>query len=348
MERIRYAALLTYTVSLFACQSADSSAEDEADAADEAVGHTEDAFCMFGSAPPAGFSPNVEVSLDGDADHAISDGYAGTGACDMYTVGVDTNPDRAEEVSIWMRTLGACDDADPSEQQAFVWKRQQAGSAYFWSRSVISLGNGFDQFGDCWWRGSHDVSGGNYTRLIVAAKGKNPNGTRAAPEIVVAEPPSGDFMDRNALGPTSCPVSNLPPTAIDATRTLAGAVDEVNYWGIQSAANCDFVTMKIDTDPDRAAGVAYTAYVPGSCDNLDWDSVEAYAWKRYGAGPLYSWTRERITFSIWASFFHNGHCGRAGGVSFPENNGYTQVVIGARGLTDAGAPVAEVELRAWE
>src|SRR5688500_5745766 len=104
----------------------------------EAVGEAQQAIC-FGDEPPSGFTPSVERSLDGAHNAVRSDGFHGPDPCSFYSMGVDTSPDRAKWVTVQYATEGACSDAAPVAQQAFVWTRYGSGIFSIWDRQEMPM-----------------------------------------------------------------------------------------------------------------------------------------------------------------------------------------------------------------
>jgi hypothetical protein len=334
MTKLAWLAATVVSGSLLACTTP----------ADESIGSDQAEICYFGHAPPAGFTADVVRSLDGDGNWLITDGYSGPSDCDFYTMDLDTSPDRARSVDVRIETLGDCEEVNADDQAAFMWKRLGSGATATWSFDPIPLeSTSWGALGFCSWYGVSDLGDNEYTRIILAAKGRNPNGTPAAPELRAYDVPSDSGNLNEVFPPVLCPVVGTTPPTADSSKSLDGSATFAQYSAMSTASGCDFVTMSVDTDPDRAKGWAYIDIFTDTCDEVDLDSMELYIWKRLGTGPWYSWSRERVNGgNTWGGWPHNTYpnlCPTFGRVYLPSGNDYTRIVLAGRALTDAGDPV---------
>jgi len=304
----------------------------------EPVGIAVDALC-YGSSPPAGFYPNVVRSLDGGPNGVRSDGFHVPASCQFYSMEVDASPDYAEEVFVDYEIDGPCSAMDPSEQEAFVWKRQGTPPFAFWSREIIPLW--FDDVGTrCKFSGSTDVDDANYSRLIIAARGANLDGSAVAPELRAVETLGHGETRIYQLPPETCPMTLQLPTQWDSSRTLDGAPTSASYSAPVGAAACDFVSMAVDTYPDRAGRVK-VGIVSEQLSTIDVDSIEIYIWLTDTVGTIRRQRMPATTGKI------NGKVGLIAELAL-GNNIYTHVHVAARAVSDDGSPVGSIELLVQE
>ncbi len=309
--------------------------------AGEEVDEATQALCIFPHKPPLGFAPNVERSLDGSGTVVRSDGFPAASPCSLYSMGVDTS-DGVDSVLVEYETVGACSAADSSAQNALVWRRGGVlGGA--WSKVSISMiGDDVGSTGYCHWHGMAGLGPGPYSRVIVAARGEQPDGSPVAPMLHAFET-SWSVINRQHVPP---PVVCIPPKNLggaDAQGSLDGAATEAIHTGLPTSA-CDFVKLAVDTNPDRAHEVWVDILSPRGQD-VDIDSVEIYTWRRSLASPA-DWVTQRpnpFVTSSWLSVQ-----GVRVNMFLGASNDFTDIAVAARAVMDDGSPVTSIRLEVSE
>jgi hypothetical protein len=329
--------MLSYVLS--SCVAIDESA-DESEPIDEEVGEAAQALCIYPQAPLSSFSPNVERSLIGDWDVVRSDGFPAASGCAVYSMGVEPGEGGIYMGRVEYETVGTCAAADPSAQIAFIWRRQGFGMIAVWSKVAISMtGSDLSSAGRCRWSGSAAIGSGSYSRVIVAGRGAQPDGSPVAPMLQAFETSSSTGFSIYAPPPPICPAPSVL-LAGDAQVSLDGATTQATYSGLPTSI-CDFVKLKVDANPDRAheAFVEIDATRP---QDVDVDSMQIYVWTTTGAAP--GWVRRQLNPYLLSG---SGAVIRAQ-ANLGNGNANTEVIVAARALKDDGTPVTSIALKVQE